>query len=252
MKAELFRVLQNGQSVDPTVGSAGETGFLQARVGWSRINLNFSTSWKRRPRNAFFLGNNREGLMRQWGRWGITELFLAAKDDICSCSFVNNQGTNFKEYAAFSTHPLRFDVVFPMGGPTCHRSQKWCLVGLRWGFWKLIIRPCQCTGTTWILTNTAESSASLKRKKHSEVCVLSMTLSPKNMVSVSDAVFTSLKQNWMQGCCSFKSATTKSRISLNMHTNTHREAKERVTAAKLTRSPQKTQKLQLYFLLFSI
>jgi hypothetical protein len=50
--------LQNGHSVVATVGSAAETAFLKSRVGRSGINLNFSTYWKRRPRNCYIaLGN---------------------------------------------------------------------------------------------------------------------------------------------------------------------------------------------------
>ena len=63
-----------------------------------------------------------------------------------------------------------------------------------------------------------------KEKNHPEVCVLSMTLSPKTKVRVSAFLMQCSRvwrKNWMQGRCSFRSSTTKSRISLNMHTNKH-------------------------------
>jgi hypothetical protein len=161
--------------------------------------------------------------MRQWERWGITDIFLAAKDYLCFYWSVNNQGTNFTESTAFSTPPLQFAVVFPTGGPTCQRSQKWCLVGLRWGFCKFFVHVT-CTGTTWMLTNTDRIIRKFEKKKAPwGLCFIHdiVTENYGKRFGVSDAVFTSLKQNWMQGCCSFKSATTKSRFSLNMHTNKH-------------------------------
>jgi hypothetical protein len=109
------------------------------------------------------------------------------------------------------------------------------------------VRPVEGRTEPSESSTSTEVSPRLNRENRSKVCVLPMALSPKAVFVISclsGAVFPSLRQNFKQMRCSFKSAIsfiTENRRSHLTHAtiNTRWKATQRVMAVKLTRLTHK-------------
>lgn len=142
-----------------------------------------------------------------------------------------NKGTNSTETSATcSSPPLEFSGMFHMGFLTCQWIIKHYVTGHSWQFCKLLhIFICATWGVmAWMLTVFHRSVTTFQLKKPIKICVLSITIEPKDECSISyisDAVFLILKQNVMQMHHSFKSVIRKSGIRLYMQSQTPAERK---------------------------
>ena len=109
--------------------------------------------------------------------------------------------------------------------------------------------------------SSAEISPCLNRQNHATVRVLPMALWPRTVLStscVSDAVFSSMKQNLAQICCSNQQFENRVSHFTRTTVNSYCEAAERVMAAKLTGRTKKhsdsaaSKGKNVYYLPFSV
>lgn len=160
-----------------------------------------------------------------------TDIFLAAKDYLCFCSSVNNQGTNFTEICRI------FNPSSTIGGaqPTSYlknRASSACVEDF-----EKFSSMSHAQGRPNAHKHRP-NFLQFEKKKHPEICVLSMTLSPKTKERVS-AFLMQCSRVWRKTGC--KGAVPSNQPLRNREShltctqiNTRREAMQRVTAAKLT------------------